>query len=42
MLESHVNAKRIYSRDPDSLDRSSHKSAESLGLYAYNPLTVDV
>jgi salicylate hydroxylase len=42
MLESHVNAKRIYSRDPDSLDRSSHKSAESLGLYAYNPLTVAV
>jgi len=42
MLESHVNAKRMYNRDPDSLDRNSHRSAESLGLYAYNPLTVPV
>jgi salicylate hydroxylase len=42
MLESHVNARRIYNRDPDSLSRNSHKSAESLGLYDYNPLTVPV
>jgi len=42
MLESHVNARRIYGRDPDSLSRNSHKSAESLGLYEYNPVTVPV
>jgi len=42
MLESHVNARRIYNRDPDSLSRNSHKSAEALGLYEYNPLTVPV
>ena len=42
MLQSHVNARRIYDRDPDSLDRNSHRSAESLGLYSYNPLTVAV
>jgi salicylate hydroxylase len=42
MLESHVNAKRIYSRDPDKLDGKSHRNAESLGLYAYNPVTVAV
>jgi len=42
MLESQVNAKRIYSRDPDSLDRNSHRSAESLGLYDYNPVTVAI
>jgi salicylate hydroxylase len=42
MLQSHVNARRIYSRDPDQLDRSSHRNAESLGLYEYNPLTVAV
>ncbi len=42
MLQSHVNARRIYSRDPDSLNRNSHRNAESLGLYDYNPLTVAV
>lgn len=42
MRESQVNARRIYSRDPDRLDRSSHRNAESLGLYAYNPVTVPV
>jgi len=42
MLESHVNAKRIYNRDPDHLSRNSHKSAEALGLYDYNPLTAPV
>lgn len=42
MLESQVNARRIYTRDPDDLDRNSHKSAEALGLYEYNPLTAPV
>ena len=42
MLQSHVNARRIYARDPDRLDRNSHRNAESLGLYDYNPLTVEV
>lgn len=42
MLESQVNARRIYERDPDSLSRNSHRSAEALGLYDYNPLTADV
>jgi len=42
MLQSHVNARRIYARDPDRLDRNSHRNAESLGLYEYNPLTVEV
>ncbi|MBL8201024.1 MAG: FAD-dependent monooxygenase [Chromatiales bacterium] len=42
MRESHVNARRMYSRDPDNYGSSSHKTAESLGLYAYNPLTVPV
>jgi len=42
MLESHVNAKRMYNRDPDSLSRNSHKSAEALGLYDYNPVTVPI
>jgi salicylate hydroxylase len=42
MLESHVNAERIYNRDPDSLSRNSHKSAEALGLYEYNPVTVPI
>lgn len=42
MLESHVNAERMYNRDPDSLSQNSHKSAEALGLYEYNPLTVPI
>lgn len=42
MRESHVNARRMYSRDPDNYSSSSHKTAESLGLYAYNPLTAPV
>ncbi len=42
MRESHVNARRMYSRDPDNYTTASHKTAESLGLYAYNPLTVPV
>jgi salicylate hydroxylase len=42
MRESHVNALRMYSRDPDNYSSSSHKTAESLGLYAYNPVTVSV
>jgi len=42
MLESHVNAKRLYNRDPDHLSGGSHMSAEALGLYAYNPLTEPV
>jgi len=42
MLESQVNARRIYERDPDSLSRNSHRSAEALGLYDYNPLTAIV
>ncbi|GMW06328.1 MAG: salicylate hydroxylase [Nevskiales bacterium] len=42
MRESHVNARRMYSRDPDNYGSSSHRTAESLGLYAYNPLTAPV
>jgi salicylate hydroxylase len=42
MRESHVNARRMYSRDPDNYSSSSHKTAESLGLYAYNAVTVAV
>lgn len=42
MLQSQINARRIYSRDPNTLDRSSHRNAESLGLYKYNPLTVEI
>jgi len=42
MRESHVNARRMYSRDPDAYSSSSHTNAESLGLYAYNPVTVPV
>ena len=42
MRESHVNARRMYSRDPDNYSISSHKTAESLGLYAYDPVTVTV
>ena len=42
MLESHVNARRMYTRDPDKNLTWSNKTAESLGLYAYNPLTVPV
>lgn len=42
MRESHVNARRMYSRDPDNYSSSSHRTAESLGLYAYNPVTVPV
>jgi len=42
MRESHVNARRMYSRDPDNYNNSSHKTAETLGLYAYNPVTVAV
>ncbi len=42
MLQSQVNARRIYDRDPDSISRNSHRSAEALGLYDYNPLTAPV
>lgn len=42
MRESHVNARRMYSRDPDNYGSSSHRTAESLGLYDYNPVTVPV
>jgi salicylate hydroxylase len=42
MRESHINAGRMYNRDPDHYTGSSHRNAESLGLYAYNPLTVPV
>ncbi len=42
MRESHGNARRMYSRDPDNYSSSSHKTAETLGLYSYNPVTVAV
>ncbi len=42
MCESHVNAERIYKRDPDKLNRRTHRNAESMGLYDYNPVTVQV
>ncbi len=42
MCESHVNAERIYKRDPDKIDRKTHRNAESLGLYDYNPVTVEI
>lgn len=42
MLESHVNAERMYNRDPDNLSQNSHRSAEALGLYEYNPVTVPI
>ena len=42
MRESHVNARRLYNRDPDNLSRENHRSAESMGLYTYNPCTVPV
>lgn len=42
MLESHANARRMYTRDPDHYDAAAHRNEESLGLYAYNPLTVPV
>jgi salicylate hydroxylase len=42
MLESHVNARRMYSRDPDKYTPEAHRNADSLGLYAYNPLTVTI
>jgi salicylate hydroxylase len=42
MLESHKNALRMYTRDPDNYDAGRHFNAESLGLYDYNPLTVSI
>jgi salicylate hydroxylase len=42
MLESHANARRMYTRDPDNYTASSHRHEDALGLYAYNPLTVPV
>ena len=42
MCESHVNAERIYKRDPDTLNRNTHRNAESMGLYDYNPVTVEI
>lgn len=42
MRESHANARRMYSRDPDNYSKSSHRTAESLGLYSYDPVTVPV
>jgi salicylate hydroxylase len=42
MRESHINARRMYSRDPENYSSSSHKTAESLGLYSYDPVTVEV
>ena len=42
MRESQVNARRIYSRDPNEVTRSSHRNAETLGLYEYNPVTVPI
>jgi salicylate hydroxylase len=42
MRQSQVNARRMYSRDPDQLDKDTHRNAESLGLYRYNPLSVEV
>jgi salicylate hydroxylase len=42
MLESHVNARRMYSRDPDKYTPEKHRNADALGLYAYNPLTVPI
>jgi salicylate hydroxylase len=42
MRESHVNARRMYTRDPDRYSGASHVNAESLGLYAYNALEVPV
>lgn len=42
MLESHVNARRMYSRDPDKYTPEAHRNADSLGLYAYNPLTAPI
>jgi salicylate hydroxylase len=42
MLESHANARRMYSRDPDKYTPEAHRNADLLGLYAYNPLTVPI
>lgn len=42
MLESHANARRMYTRDPDNYNASAHRNEEAIGLYAYNPLTVTV
>jgi len=42
MLQSQINARRMYDRDPDSVNKTSHRNAETLGLYEYNPLTADV
>jgi len=42
MLESHINARRMYSRDPDKYTPEKHRNADALGLYAYNPLTVSI
>lgn len=42
MLESHVNARRMFSRDPDKYTPEKHRNADALGLYEYNPLTVPV
>ena len=42
MLESHINARRMYSRDPDKYTPEKHRSVDALGLYEYNPLTVPI
>jgi salicylate hydroxylase len=42
MLESHANARRMYTRDPDNYNAAAHRNEEAIGLYAYNPLTVTV
>ena len=42
MLESHVNARRMFSRDPDKYTPEKHRTTDRLGLYEYNPLTVPV
>jgi salicylate hydroxylase len=42
MLESHVNARRMFSRDPDNYTPEKHRTTDRLGLYEYNPLTVPI
>ena len=42
MLESRANIERMQAPNPETYNKQSHRNEEALGLFAYNPVTVQL
>lgn len=42
MQESRKAVQRYHAPDTDSYDSTRHRGGDALGLFAYNPVTVDI